>query len=72
MALVKETLKAAVFAAFKAQQDKTENPDEALNDIADRLAAAIDAFVKSGTVSVTVATTGTAAAQTGTGTGSIV
>ncbi len=71
MALVKATLKAAIFDAFKKQQQKEKNPDDALNDIADRLSTAIDAFIKSGTVNVTVATTGTAAAQTGSGTGTI-
>ena len=53
MALVKETLKTAIFAAFKAQQSKTENPDAALNDIADKLATAIDTYIKSGTVTGT-------------------
>ena len=38
---------------------------------ASAVADAMDTFVKSGTVNVTVSTTGTAAAQTGTGTGSI-
>ena len=71
MALVKATLESAIFAAFKSQTTKTENPEDALNDLADKLATAIDAFIKSGTVNVTVATTGTAAAQAGTGTGNI-
>lgn len=38
---------------------------------ADKLLAAVKNYIKSGTVSVTVATTGSASAQTGTGTGTI-
>ena len=79
MALVKDTLKAAIEAAFKAQAGKTERPDDALADLAGKLATAIDSFVKSGTVTVAagiaVSTAGSAAAQTGattsTGTGTI-
>lgn len=69
MALVKGTLKTAIEAAFKAQSNKTENPDDALGDLADKLATAIESFVKSGTVTVSagiaVSTTGSAAAQAG-------
>ncbi|MDR2964039.1 MAG: hypothetical protein LBU90_10475 [Bacteroidales bacterium] len=72
MALVKTSLKTAIMAAFKAQQNKTDNPEGALNDLADKLATAIDTYIKSGTVNVTVATTGSATAQAGTGTGNIV
>ena len=69
MALVKATLKSAIEAAFKAQSTKTDNPDSALSDLADKLATAIDTFVKSGTVTVAagipVSTAGSAVAQTG-------
>ncbi|MDR2652135.1 MAG: hypothetical protein LBC68_07455 [Prevotellaceae bacterium] len=75
MALNKEILKTAVFAAFKSQQNKTENPDGALNDLASKLAEAIDAFIKSAQVNpgIPVSTTGSSTAQTGvtTGTGTL-
>ena len=66
MALDKETLKSAIQTVLAdLSADKTPA------DAADALATAIDTFVKSGTVSVDVATTGSATAQTGTGTGSV-
>jgi hypothetical protein len=79
MALDKNTLKTAIEAAFTAQMNKTENREAALADLADKTATAIDAFVKSGTVTVAsgipVSTAGSATAQTGattgTGTGTI-
>ena len=73
--LVKETLKTAIEAAFVSQMNRTENREAAVSDLADKLAAAIDAFVRSAQVNpgIPVATAGTAAAQTGatTGTGTI-
>lgn len=75
MALVKETLKTGIVAAFMAQSEKKKNPEAALNDLADKLATAIDAYVKSGTVSTVVtgacATPAGAGTITGTGTGSV-
>ena len=65
MALAKSALVAALTSAFTPSEDAT--PASAANAIAD----AIDLFIKTGLVSVTVSTVGTAAAQTGTGTGSI-
>jgi hypothetical protein len=56
MALVKETLKTAIEAAFKAQAAKTSQPEAALSDLADRLATALDAFIKSAQVTGTCAT----------------
>ena len=56
MALVKETLRTAIFAAFKSQITKTDNPEAALNDLSEKLAAAIDAYITSGTVTGTCAT----------------
>jgi hypothetical protein len=80
MALVKTTLQAAIFKAFKDQQGKTDNPDGSLENIADQLATAIENYIKSGTVivdpGIPVSTAGTAAAQTGAttapGTGQII
>jgi hypothetical protein len=65
--LVKETLQTAIQAAFTAQMNKTENREAAISDLADKLATAIDAFVKSAQVNpgIPVSTAGTAAAQTG-------
>jgi len=66
MALVKATLKTGLFSAFKAQQSKEDNPDGALNDLADKLATAIESYVKSAMVSTTVS--GTCATPAGPGT----
>lgn len=66
MALVKDTLKAGILAAFKAQQKKEADPDAALNDLADKLATAIDTYIKSGTVTTVV--TGACATPAGPGT----
>jgi len=71
MALVKDTLKAAIYSAFAEARTKTDNPEEAMNTLADRIATAVDTFVKSGTVSTTVTGTCPAGAVNGTGTGSI-
>lgn len=84
MALNKTNLKTALKSAFTNEMPSPTSEQLAAYDrIADAFANAIDAFVKSGTVTVTVATgipvatTGTAAAQTGattttgTGTGTI-
>jgi hypothetical protein len=79
MALDVTTLKTEIRAAFDAESDVEVDPAEARQRIADALGAAIDKFVKTGTVTVAsgiaVSTAGTAAAQTGattaTGTGTI-
>lgn len=69
MPLNKDLLQSQIKQAFKDQQTKTQDPDAALEDLAQKIAAALDAFVKSGTVTVPsgipVSTAGTAAAQTG-------
>jgi len=62
MALIKEILKTAIYAAFKSQITKKENPDAALEDLSDKLATAIDAYIKTGTV------TGACITPTGPGT----
>ena len=68
MALNKSALKNTIVALLTDMLAKEEN---SIEEFATRLSDAIDVFVKSGTVSVTVATTGSATAQTGTGTGTI-
>ncbi len=85
MALDKVTLKNSIKQAFLDELGggSTTAQQTAVDNIATKLSNAIDVFVKSGTVSVTVATgipvatAGTAAAQTGattapgTGTGTV-
>ena len=68
MALNKSALKTTIVALLTDMLAKEEN---SIEEFATRLSDAIDVFVKSGTVNVTVATTGSATAQTGTGTGTI-
>jgi hypothetical protein len=50
MALNKDTLKGQIKAAFQAQAGKTDNPDAALDDLSDKIAIAIDAYIKSATI----------------------
>ena len=66
MALDKAGLTSALKTIFE-NVDANSTPAAKAASIAD----AIDTFVKTGTVSVTVATTGSPTAQTGSGTGSI-
>lgn len=68
MALDKTTLKSTIEGILTDMESRDE---DAKSEFATRLSDAIDLFVKSGTVNVTVSTTGTASAQTGTGTGSV-
>lgn len=67
----KPLLKQAILSIFEMEAQASESPEQSRERIADKLTNAIFDFVKTGTVKVTVATTGTAAAQTGTGTGNI-
>ncbi len=77
--LDKNTLKQEIKQAFKDEQGEENDADVSLERISEKLANAIDAFVKSGTVTVAsgiaVSTAGSASAQTGTttstGTGTI-
>lgn len=73
MALVKPTLKAQIRDAFNAQRSNTDDPEGALTDLADKLTNAIDAYIKSATITVQpgipVTTAGSATAQTGATTG---
>jgi|BioPla2DNA2_1021312.scaffolds.fasta_scaffold10529_7 hypothetical protein len=66
MPLATPTLKQQIIDAFEAQMTKTENPEAAINDLADKLSKAIEAFVKSGDVNTTV--TGACATPAGPGT----
>jgi len=62
MALNRTALESAIKAAFDAESDVEVNPAEARQRIAAKIANAIDAFVRSGTV------TGTCATPSGAGT----
>lgn len=68
MALQKEALKIEIVSIMTDMLTKESN---SIEDFATRLADAIDIYVKTGSVNVTVATTGSATAQAGTGTGTI-
>lgn len=75
MALVKETLKAAILAAFAKQAAKTaegDSPALAAEQLAEDIATAIDAFVKTGTVNSSVVGTSPSGPVTGTAVGTIV
>ncbi|WP_281233511.1 hypothetical protein [Flavobacterium gelatinilyticum] len=51
--------------------DMLTKEENSIEEFASRMSDAVEKFVKSGTVNVTVQTTGTASSQSGTGTGSI-
>lgn len=71
MSLNKVALKEALIALFENEQNEEDDASQSLQRLSAGIADAVDAFVKSGTVNVTVATTGTATNQTGTGTGNV-
>jgi hypothetical protein len=71
MPLDKPALELAIKAFLTIEKTKEDDSPASIDNIASKLAAAIDTFVRSGLVTTTVATTGSASAQTGTGTGHI-
>lgn len=71
MALDKTTLKESILDLLDELSEREDKPEDAREDFATGLSDAIETFVKSGTVNVTVHTTGTASAQSGTGTGGV-
>ncbi|MES2238854.1 MAG: hypothetical protein V4497_01215 [Bacteroidota bacterium] len=71
MSLNKAKLIDDLRAVLTNEQTEEVDANESLDRIVKGIATAVDVFVKSGTVSVTVATTGTATSHTGTGTGKI-
>ncbi|WP_306353713.1 hypothetical protein [Flavobacterium sp. '19STA2R22 D10 B1'] len=71
MSLNNSALIDAFIAVFTHEQTQETDPNASVERIAKGMAAAIELYVKSGTVNVNVETTGTANAQTGTGTGNI-
>ena len=67
MALNKAQLKSDIKAAFVAQQDKTENPEAAIDDLADKISTAIDSYIKGATIFATPAGVASAALSNGAG-----
>ena len=61
MALNKAELKQSIKAAFENQVSKTENPAAALDDLAGKIADAIDAYVKGASIYATPANVTSAA-----------
>lgn len=66
MALVKSTLKTSILSLLTAMREKTEISDD---EFAEKLATAIDTYIKSATVTVAagiaVSTSGSPTSQTG-------
>jgi len=56
---------------FNFESQATENPTASRERLAQKLADAIDKFIRTGDVKVNVTTSGTATSQAGTGTGNI-
>jgi hypothetical protein len=75
VATLETTLETVIKDAFKFNDipdgDEKNAAKQQYQELAAGLASAIDTFVRSGTVSTTVTTSGTASAQSGTGTGSV-
>ena len=71
MPLVKATLENAIKALLTEEKAKNGDGSDSIDNIASKLATAIDDYIKSGTVMTMVTTAGSATAQTGTGVGNI-
>jgi hypothetical protein len=67
MALDKPTLIASIAQAFVDQSTKTTDQEAAISDLSNKIADAVDVYVRSGLVSTVLTVSG----ATGTGTGSI-
>lgn len=71
MSLNKAKLVEDLIKVFTREQSEEVSADKSIERLVNGIASAVDVFVKSGQVNVTVSTTGSATAQTGTGTGNI-
>ena len=71
MPLNKPLLVNDIVNVSKKAEQNTSNKNKAQLDLAKGLANAIEKYVRSGTVTTSVITAGSAVAQTGTGTGTI-
>lgn len=67
MALNKTALKNGIKAAFVAQLEKKEDPDAALEDLATKIADAVDSYIKGASIFSTPANVATAALSNGGG-----
>lgn len=71
MALVKQTLKTEIKSILNSLKTETDQA-QAIDEFADRLATAIDNYIKTATVNTTVTgSSATGGAVTGTGTGTL-
>jgi len=71
MALVKQTLKTEIKNILNGLKDKTDQA-QAIDEFADKLATAIDNYIKTAEVNTTITgTSATGGAVTGTGTGTL-
>lgn len=64
--LDKDVLRQEIAAAFTFEADKTDHPEESRSRIADKLATAIDNYVKSATINYTSGLTAPNGPVTGT------
>lgn len=72
MPVQKNTLKAAIKAAYLAEMDKTSNPEASIDRIADAIAEAVADAIVEGINTAVIALANTAGAVTGTITASAV
>lgn len=66
MSLNRLKLKQDIKTAFDAQKTKTENQDQAIDDLADKIATAVEDYVKSITITSTPNLTSPSGPVTGT------
>lgn len=71
MSLNTSQLVNALITVFTNEQTEETDPNASVQRLANGIANAVEDFVKSGDVKVTVTTTGSATAQSGTGTGKV-
>lgn len=66
MALDTTSLKASIKAAFSDQESKMDNPDNALNDLADKIGDALETWIKTLQITYISGLTNGSGAVTGT------
>jgi hypothetical protein len=64
-------LKKDILSILKNMNERTENPEQAMEAYSEKMANAITKFVLTGEVNVSVVTAGSPNAHTGTGTGKV-
>jgi len=74
MTLVKDSLKEDIKTLLTDLSSRTEDPEKAVDDLAEQLSTIIDSYIKTATITVapgiSVVTVGSATTQTGTTTSS--